>query len=61
MVKLIMEGKDNNEEEEQLLPEEFKRWQEREPGRRQEARPRTQGRDDSKDRLVMEGTTMTYN
>ena len=60
MVKL-MEGKDNNEEEEKLLPEEFKRWQEREPGRRQEARPRTQGQDAGQDRVVIKGTTVVGN
>jgi hypothetical protein len=60
MVKL-MEGKNNNKEEEKLFPEEFKRWQEREPGRRQEARQRTPGREASHDKVVKEGTTMTYN
>ena len=34
MVNLVMERKDKTEDEEKLLPEEFKRWQEREPNRR---------------------------
>ena len=57
MVKL-MEGKDKNKEEEKLLPEEFKRWQEREPGRRQEARPRTQQHNAGYERVEIEGTPM---
>ena len=47
MVKLVMEDKDNNEEEEKLLPEEFKRWQERDPNRRPEGRSSPNKKDTS--------------
>ena len=41
MVKLVVDRKEMGEEEEKLLPEQFKRWQEREPGRKPEGRQQT--------------------
>ena len=41
MVKLVADRKEMGEEEEKLLPEQFKRWQEREPGRKTEGKQKT--------------------
>ena len=49
MVKLVMDGTEKSEEEAKLLPEEFKRWQEREPDRRPDSRHRTRTNDLGRD------------